>query len=393
MCARNTFTVYVHYPFCGTRCGYCSFPTTAPEVAPQAAYADAVLRELDARAGAYDAGALRSIYVGGGTPSLWRGEHLARVVGEIQGRFCHACEDVEVTVEANPGSLSRDGLDRALGAGVNRLSLGVQSLDDAVLALLGRAHSAAQARDAVSLARAAGVDNLGCDVIFGVPGQGLDHHLDELRCMTDLGPDHISTYGLTLSPKAPLSRSGHAPASGDEMALMMDHGRDALRAAGFEHYEVSNYCRPSRRSRHNSALWAGSPYLGLGAFAHSMLPDGPCTLRQRNPAPQRYMELLSGPEVHGRTSRPCHPPVVEVERVDEQGSRLEVLMLGLRTTAGVDRGHYRRRFGADPLEYHGEQIWALEREGLVRVEPDRLCPTDKGIWFADDLALRIQQDG
>ena len=379
---RSPFSVYVHYPFCRSRCAYCSFPTTAPHAWPQERYARAVSRELEQRAGGYEAGTLVSLYLGGGTPSLWQGEQVARVVSAVLGRFSQAGE-TEVTVEANPASLSRSWLERLRGAGVNRLSLGVQSLDDEVLAMLGRRHTAAGARGAMSMARDAGIQNLGCDVIFGVPGQSVEHHLAELDALTTLGPDHISTYGLTLAPEAPLRRTGRVPASDDVMAQMMRTGRQALRDAGYSHYEVSNYCRPSRHSRHNSALWAGLPYLGLGAHAHSARFQGPVSLRRANPGPDRYMALWSGPDA------PAPPHGAAEEQVDEQGSRLEVLMLGLRARAGVLRARYRDRFGADLTEHYGQQIHLLERDGFVRLDDDSLRPTRRGIWFADELALRI----
>lgn len=382
MLQTGSSTVYVHYPFCGTRCGYCSFPTTDPDVAPQEAYADAVLRELEARAAEHGQGAITSVYLGGGTPSLWREDQLARVVEAILDRF-DCAPDMEVTVEANPSSLGYSWLERLWRSGVNRLSLGVQSLDDEVLAMLDRSHTAAGARQAVAMARAAGVENLGCDVIFGVPGQSLERHLGELEMLAELSPDHISTYGLTLAPNTSLRQSGHAAADDDRMARMMESGRGILAAAGYCHYEVSNYCRPSRHSRHNSSLWAGAPYLGLGAFAHSARHEGPSTLRQANPGPEQYLELWSG------TATPPASYGATVERVDEHGSRLEVLMLGLRAADGVSRRRYRARFGADLTAHYGEQINRLAQEGLVRLEGDRLRPTGRGIWFADELALRI----
>lgn len=372
-----SFAVYIHYPFCGSRCGYCSFPTTAPEAAPQEAYADALLRELEARE--LPGGAIRSVYVGGGTPSLWRGDELARVVEAVLGR-CGAAE--EVTVEANPASLRPSWLERLVRAGVNRLSLGVQSTDDEVLALLGRRHTVARAREAVAMAQDAGIRNLGCDVIMALPRQTVEHHLRDISALVELGPQHISTYGLTLAPEAPLRRAGHAPASDDAMARMMEAGRRALEQHGFAHYEVSNYCQPGRHSRHNAALWAGQPYVGLGAWAHSATYLGPETERRANPGPTQYLDVWSG------TAAPNHHGA-KVERVDAAGSRLEALMLGLRTVEGVDRQRYEERFGVDLDERHGQKIQVLARAGLVNLDLGRLRPTRKGIWFADELALQI----
>ena len=382
----GSFSVYVHYPFCRGRCGYCSFPTTAPHSAPQGEYRAAVLRELDHRAAQYQGGQLRSIYVGGGTPSLWRWQELAQVVGEILGRF-DAPAGVEITAEANPSSLHPEWIEGLLEAGINRLSLGLQSLDDQVLALLGRRHRAREARHAVQMVRRAGCTNVSCDLIFGVPGQSLEQHSQQLEQLVQLAPEHLSAYGLTLSPDAPLHRSGKRPVADEQLAEMMEAGRKQLATAGYRQYEVSSHCRPRRRSRHNSLLWAGRPYLGLGALAHSMTYDGPLTLRLRSSPPERYLKQWS----RGAEAPPGPGYGGMLERVPEDASRLELVMLGLRTTCGVDRAHYRSRFGADILQHSAQAVARLTAAGLLAVDDHSLRPTRGGIWHADELALRIAE--
>jgi oxygen-independent coproporphyrinogen III oxidase len=367
------FGVYVHFPFCVAKCGYCDFSSLACslEQIPHRRYADAVLAELDARAARYEASALRSIYFGGGTPSLWERAELRRVLEAVRARF--GGDDLEVTVEANPGTIDGRGFAELLAAGVTRISLGAQSLDDAMLRLLSRIHDAAAARRAVREARAAGVQSLSLDLIAGLPGQSLAHHLEQLERLLELAPDHVSVYALTLSRHSPLRRAGHAPAPGERVTEMLVAGAERLSRAGQPQYEVSNFAAPAHRSRHNSLCWAGWPYLGLGAAACSMWPDGPRTLRHANPDLPRYLHGGGGTE----------------ELVGEAASRLEVLFLGLRTVEGVQRESYRQRFGADPLDHLGARLRALEAAGLVRLLEDRIAPTPRGLWLADALALHL----
>ena len=382
----DSFTVYIHLPFCRRRCGYCSFPTTAPRRIPHQRYADAVLSELAARAAQYRRWPLRAVHLGGGTPSLWRADQLARVLDAVRRTFGRPA-DLELTVECNPTNLSSRHLRQLREAGVNRLSLGVQSLDDAALRLLGRAHSARQARQALERARRVGFDNLGCDLLVGLPDQSLEQHLAQLEQAVSIGLEHLSIYGLTLEPQSPMARAGLRPADDDTVGQLLRQGRQVLAAAGYEQYEVSNHARPGRASRHNSLLWRGQPYLGLGAHAHSMLPHGAVTVRRANPPLQRYLQLWrSAPAA----SMPPPHGAVE-EQVNPARSRMELLMLGLRTTAGVDRAAYRARFGADVDQRPAarELLRQLQTAGMVRLEPGHLRPTAEGIWYADELALRL----
>jgi oxygen-independent coproporphyrinogen-3 oxidase len=374
---RVEIGVYIHFPFCRSRCGYCEFYSTASDGdLPHRAYADAVLAELERRAPEHAGSepSLGSVYVGGGTPSLWKPAELARVLDGVRRAFpAHDRGDPEVTVEANPGAGMTDGLEQLRAAGVNRLSIGVQSLDDRVLALLGRSHTAAQARRAVARARATGFPSVGCDLMAGTPDQPLAHHLEQLERLLELEPDHVSVYSLTLTPHSPLGRAGLAPAASDLAAEMLEQGRARLEAAGLPQYEVSNYAAAPFRSVHNRGVWAGRPYLGLGAGAHSMRWEGPVNLRTVNPPVSQYLAGRGG----------------QTERVEEPLSRFEVVMLGLRTVDGVDREAYRRRFGADLLQHYAEKLPQLASWGLIAVEPRAVRPTARGIWFADEIAVRL----
>jgi len=362
--------LYIHFPFCAARCGYCDFYSTVMQV-PHRRYGDAVLRELERRVGEIE-GRLTSIYVGGGTPSLWDVDELGRVLRWVAAVHGVELGQIEVTLEINPGSVDARGLARLVAAGINRASVGVQSMDDDLLVLLGRRHDVQDSARTVRRARAAGFASVSCDLICGVPGQTLGQHLDGLSRLLELEPDHLSLYSLTLSAASPLGRRGLRPAGQDLAAEMLRRGREVLSGAGLEQYEVSNYARPGHPCRHNCAVWAGMPYLGLGAGAHSLAWDGRANLRRANPELDRYLAGV-GPTV---------------ERVEPCAARFEALFLGLRTRAGIRRATHASRFGLDPVDELGPQLEPLLANGLITVDPDWIRPTEEGIWFADDLALR-----
>jgi oxygen-independent coproporphyrinogen-3 oxidase len=248
---------------------------------------------------------------------------------------------------------------------------------------LKRRHRVEEARNAVRWAREAGFDNVGCDLLFGLPGQTLDHHLRGLQRLIDLQPDHISTYCLTLARSSRLYQNGFRPADDELSAEMMERGRDLLGEAGYPQYEVSNYAGPRHQVRHNNALWAGGPYLGLGAGAHSLRWSGRTNLRTHNPQLAGYRE---GVAQQGPWST---VPGGQNERVAEARARFETSFLGLRTTTGIDRRGFRQRFGHDLVDSLSGRLEALVGADLLEVTQSHLRPTERGIWFADELAVRL----
>lgn len=337
-------SVYVHFPWCLQKCPYCDFASatiTRPTV-PHRAYADAVLAELDARAHSVEGETLGSVFFGGGTPSLWDPSELGRVLQAIRKRFAHEADGIEITVECNPSSLDRERAHALHAFGVNRLSIGVQSLDAAQLRFLGRLHDADGALRALEAAlsempRASG------DLIFGLPGQPLEEAVAHVERLIALGLSHVSVYSLTIEPATQfgeLHRKGRLPiALEDDVAATYLALESTLAARGFGHYEVSNYARPGEASQHNQHYWRGGAYLGLGAGAVGCLHQGPGRGRRyRNePKPDRYIERSATPEV-------------EVFEEDLGGKELvrEQLMLGLRTAEGMDLEHAARTSGRDP---------------------------------------------
>lgn len=390
--ATRPLGVYIHFPYCTIRCPYCDFAVEVVEEIPHRVYADAILRELAARAGGFRAAgripALRSIYFGGGTPGLWRGAELARVAAEIRQTFAGREAAIEITVEANPGEVTEAALAGWRRAGVNRLSLGVQAFDDDLLRSLGRNHDGRAGAVAVARARAAGFDNVSCDLMFGLPGQSAGDWRTAVERLIQLDPAHVSAYGLTVEPGTEFAnrdRAGRLERPDDDAAAAMYvAGRAALRAAGYAQYEVSSHARPGRRSVHNQLYWTGGAYLGLGVGAASFRPlaDG-TALRWRNP--RSTATYLRG-WTEGAIGRPA-----QVEVLDAGACERDAVWLALRTADGIDRRAHAARFVRDPLAIgaRADAAAALARRGWLEVTETAVRPTEEGLLFADELAARL----
>jgi oxygen-independent coproporphyrinogen-3 oxidase len=380
--AGAPFGVYVHFPFCSVRCPYCDFAVDTRADIPHDRYADAVIAELGARAAWFEgAGPLVSVYFGGGTPGLWRADALGRVVDVACGTFGAAQRaDLEITVEVNPGEADADHLARLRAVGVNRLSIGVQALDDALLAALGRNHAAAAGPGAVQAARGAGFDNVSVDLMFGVPGQSFDGWRRTLDAIVALAPEHVSAYALTIergTTFGALDRAGRLVRPDDEaVAAMFEAARAAFAAAGLTPYEVSSYARDGRRSRHNQLYWSLAPYLGAGASAASFRPlDDGGGWRFSNPR---------ATDIYLRGDPPRH-----VERRTPADLENEALWLGLRTVDGVDRAAHVARHGRDALAGREPAIETLRARGWITVDERRLRLTERGVLYADEVASRL----
>jgi oxygen-independent coproporphyrinogen-3 oxidase len=386
--ASRPLGVYVHFPFCSVRCPYCDFAVDTRTAIPHDAYADAVTRELEARRAWFlgEDGArppLRSIYFGGGTPGLWQPAALGRVLEAARRAFDGPPADqLEITVEANPGEVTRAQLEALHAAGVNRLSLGVQAFQDSLLRGIGRNHQGAAATTAMTAARAAGFQRISCDLMYGVPGQTLDQWRRSVEALIALGPDHVSAYALTVergTAFGALDRAGRLARPDDEaVATMFTWGRQALADAGYEQYEVSSYARPGRRAVHNGLYWSGGGYLGAGASAASFRPltDG-TGWRFSNPrATDTYL----------RDPRPAH-----AERRSSDALENEALWLGLRTRDGIDRAGHAQRYGGDPLGDPGRAAAArrCQEAGWLEVTDATVRLTAAGFLFADEVAGRL----
>jgi len=374
--------LYVHIPFCLRKCLYCDFASFADAPVPPAAYVAALVREMELRAARLARPVTAAtLYLGGGTPSLLAPELVAGVVAAARRQFSLS-DAAEVTLEANPGTLTVETLAGFRAAGVNRLSLGVQSFDDRLLAGLGRIHTAREAEAAVHLARTAGFSNLGLDLIHGLPGQDPTGWERDLRRATALAPEHISAYALAVEEGTPFHRlaaTGELALPPEEEAVrMFEQTSEVLTACGYEHYEIANFARPGYRSRHNQVYWQRGPYLGFGAAAHSFLPTPGWGIRWRNPAdPAAYRAALDRGGL----------PAGEVTPLSRQEAMGEWFFLGLRLREGVDLAAFPQEFGLTVAEAFPGVLDRLAGQGLVEVAEDRLRLTPKGLLLANQVFL------
>ncbi len=366
MSSEATHTsVYVHFPWCVRKCPYCDFATEPirRQSLPHSTYADAVLRELDARAPTLRGRKLISVFFGGGTPSLWAPPALRRALTAIVGAFDEVSEQLEVTVECNPSSLDRGHAAALREAGVDRLSIGIQSLRDRHLRFLGRLHDSEQALRALDDASAE-IPRVSADLMFGMPGQTPTELTDDIARIVASGVRHVSAYALTVEEKTlfgSLQRAGKLRvATDDRYAELFERAEEGFAASGWSHYEVSNYAADGEESRHNLHYWRGGAYVGLGAAAVGCLDEGAGRARRwRNePNPQRYLTNA--------------PSEAEVEMLGPDEIIRESLMLGLRTLEGMDLENTRARAARDPEQGRERAIErAIERGHLIR-EGERL---------------------
>ena len=368
---------YLHIPFCTKRCGYCSF-NTAPDVPGAVArFLPSLLAEIDLAAGApwADSVDLRSVFLGGGTPSLLPAEALAQILERLRARLGIEA-GAEVTVECNPESATLERLSGYRRAGVTRISLGVQSLDDRILPTLDRLHTATQARDAFEAARAAGFDDVSVDLMYGLPG--LDGETWEATVAGTLAwkPDHLSAYALTLDEGSLWHAAGVTGVPPEEETAAQYARLVELAAnAGFEHYEVSNYARPGHRSRHNQIYWRAEEYLGLGPGACGFLGD----VRYGNVKPvERYGAMVAAGEL----------PLGTHETLTARQRSAERLILGLRLGDGVPSEWMEARAALGPARLHAI-LDAWRERGLLTEGGGRVRLTEAGFLLSDALFIEL----
>jgi oxygen-independent coproporphyrinogen-3 oxidase len=381
--------VYLHVPFCERICPYCDFAVVAARplaAADEERYVAALLAELEARAAGFAGRALSTIYLGGGTPALLTPRSIARLLDAVRARF--PGEVREITLEANPSTLERERLPAFREAGVDRLSLGVQSFDDTTLRRLGRAHRGALAARTIEAARAAGFANLSLDLIVGAPGQSLEGVERDLARVVAAAPEHVSVYSLTLEGGTPFEK---AAASGrlrvpddDRVAEMLALAETRLGAAGYVRYEVSNYARPGFEARHNQRYWQRRPVLAVGVGAHASEPAA-----EGAPFGARTANERSLPDWLARIEAGRFAPR-EREVLSAETARGEAVFLALRTRRGLDAAAFAAEFGGAPRRFFAAAIDALVAEGLVEERPSGdLVPGPRGLAFADAVAARF----
>ena len=367
--------LYLHIPFCRQKCGYCDFYSVeGAEDKTMDLFVKALSLHIADSAPALAKTAADTVYFGGGTPSLLGANRLTEILKTVR-RHVKISDSAEITLEANPDSVDEKLCKKARKAGFNRLSLGVQSLDDGALETLGRVHTARQAKDAFDMARAAGFDNISADLIYGLPGQTMDGWRETLDDLCAWNPEHVSAYGLTLEEGTPMARRRLLLPSQDEQADMYLFMVDFLAKEGYEQYEISNFAKTGRASRHNQKYWRMDPYLGLGPGAHSDYNGRRWSFVRDVDA---YIQgVMDGEDI-----------VAEMEKVSAMDRAAEYIMLRLRTTQGFSGNEYARRYRANvrPFEKKMEEFAA---QGLACRAGDAWRFTPKGFLLSNTLIAEL----
>lgn len=367
--------LYIHIPFCLSKCGYCSFYSIeSVNLIPK--FVSALKEEIKNYSNIFSL--FDTIYFGGGTPSLLTPRQLAEIL-EAVNKYYKIDKNSEITLEANPGDISLQYLKELRGIGINRLNIGIQSFDDKILRFLGRRHSVKEAVAAIEAARQAGFNNMGIDLIYGVHGLGIKSWENTLQKAVSFAPEHISSYQLSLDIKTPLykkysSANWHLPDEKTELKLFLTTSEE-LESTGYIHYEVSNFARLDKfKSRHNQKYWRHVPYLGLGPAAHSLLNNK----RWWNKAlVKTYIKEIASGKM----------PVEGSEILSNEQLQLEAMFLGLRTKTGIDLKRYKTKYNIDLFAEKKTIIDALIKNKLVELKNGFLRPTRAGMAVADSLAL------
>ncbi len=365
--------LYIHIPWCVRKCPYCDFNShAASPTLPEEEYVDALLADLDQDLHAVHGRELSSIFFGGGTPSLFSAQALGRLLKGVEQRIRFA-PDIEITLEANPGTFEQEKFTAYRALGINRLSIGIQSFQEQKLKALGRIHNGDEAIRAAGMARQAGFDNFNLDLMHGLPDQSLDDALGDLRQAIAMKPTHLSWYQLTLEPNTVFWNQPPVLPEDDTLWDIQEAGQALLAEHGYAQYEVSAYAQPGRAARHNLNYWSFGDFIGIGAGAHGKLshPDGRILRTWKTRLPKDYLnpakQFKAGEKALGNEELP-----------------FEFLMNALRLTAGVDAALFAQRTGLDLVSL-AEGRRQAEQSGLLQVEPSRLAATARGQLFLNDL--------
>ena len=385
---KEPFCLYIHVPYCAAKCPYCDFNVRVARRIPEREYTAALLRELEsyARSDDWRSRKLKTVFFGGGTPSMFSPGSIGRIIDKAASLFSFG-RDIEISLEANPDGEDQKHFPGYRACGVNRLSLGAQSFQPRLLKLLGRLHSADETRDALRTIRNAGFGNFSLDLIYGIPGQSPPDLKADMAEALSFHPPHLSAYNLTIEEKTVFHyqlRTGKiSPMAEEEEIAMAELIEETLSNAGLERYEISNYARPGFQSRHNMTYWEGGDYLGIGAGSHSYLrrdaAAGIFGLRWHNEKnPIRYMERV---EREGAA-------VAETETLDLRKAAAECLFMGLRLMKGISLDDFARRFGKEPAEFY-PQIGSWQEAGLMERQTGRLRLTRRGLMVADSIFVEF----
>ncbi len=361
--------LYFHIPFCLTKCDYCSFYSTPYQRDALDRYVQYLIAEIELyrqhfATDSVTAWAPATIYFGGGTPSLLSDSQICQILDRLE-----IGADTEITIEINPLQITPEYINKLAKTPINRLSIGVQSMDDDELRLLTRRHKACDIAEKVRLCRGAGFENISLDMIYGLPGSTLASVSANIQRYLELEPDHISTYLLTLEHDSPMALARPVLPADEDLNAQYYEIRSSLIAAGFQHYEISNFARDHHESRHNLIYWTALPYAGLGASAAGWIAP----YRYQNPSDiSLYEQMIDKGQIMG-----------EKEFIDSTTERQDYTIMHLRLLEGIDRDDYRARFGADIVDLYSEQITKLQALGMLNISPTRVCLSEQALFVSN----------
>lgn len=371
--------VYIHIPFCVKKCNYCDFPSYPGLEGIFHDYANAVRTEMERLAQEYGKLCADTVFIGGGTPSLLPVQDLSLILNGLYQSFSIS-KDAEITLEANPGTISREKAKSWKDLGINRISIGLQAAQDHLLQAMGRIHTLEMFLESIQFVKEYGFNSINADIIFGLPGQTMADWMETVNLVLQAGVCHISAYGLQIEEGTvwyKLYEEGKLPVLDEDLEREMYHWAvDRLKNAGFRHYEVSNFARPGFESRHNLKYWTGRPYVGIGAAAHSFIRN---TRVANTGKPVEYIQKI-GENISPRTS--C-------EFITPEGELSERFFLGLRLIEGVSLTGLKAEFGTQAVERYSDTIRKLESKGLVTVTDDMLRLTARGLDYANQVWMEF----
>lgn len=378
--------LYIHIPFCKAKCRYCDFISFADHEC-MGDYCAALLREIRLSAAALPHREYESVFFGGGTPSILPVGALSLLLHTLKERFS-VLPGAEITIEANPGTLTEEKLKEYRAAGINRLSMGLQSTNDALLENVGRIHRFREFVQNYECARAAGFDNISADIMYGLPGQTVKDHMDAIEALYKLGLDHVSAYSLIVEEGTPLytdiiGGAESLPAE-DDAYMMHKKGMEFLEKLGYRRYEISNYAKPGRESCHNVNYWENGEYLGLGLNSHSAMRVEGQWLRFANTADLSEYIAMS--------MRGVRPLAGSPEVIAEKEEMFETVMLGLRMTKGLNEAKFEKRFGKKPAEVYAEAVSELVKKGWLIRENGFIRLTEEGLDLQNEALVPFLED-
>ena len=373
--------LYLHMPFCVRKCAYCDFLSFPSGAKTQRMYAKRLMEDIDVMGKRYGEIPVETIFIGGGTPSVPDSGLIVEIMEHVRHAF-HVADGAEISMEANPGTVTREKLTDYRKAGINRLSFGLQSANDRELKLLGRIHTWAEFLESFTLASECGFANLNIDLMSALPGQTCESWKETLSRVTDLDPEHISAYSLIIEEGTPFgerygSEEGRKLLPDEDSEREMYHEtKRFLKDCGYERYEISNYAKPGRECRHNIGYWTGVPYLGLGLGASSYLDGCRFTV---NPDMKQYLEEKPG-------------MFADIEKLTKKDMEEEFFYVGLRMTAGVSLSEFERRFGISAKEVYPGLMETFVKEKAARFEGDCFVLTDYGLDVSNYIMAQFLQD-